>query len=54
MLGLRWYTAQLEGLPSESRKKLIQRLMHSMRRGEQPTHREWKFTIQRAAGLYAR
>ena len=53
MSNLRWYTAQLEGLPPESRKKLTRQLMRSMRRGGLPSRREWQFAIQRVTGLYA-
>ena len=47
MTNMRWYTAQLEGLPSESRKKLSQKLMRFTRRGGLPSRKQWQSTVQR-------
>ena len=49
MTNLRWYTAQLEGLPHESRRRLSQKLLRFTRRGGLPSRKEWQSTIQRVA-----
>ena len=54
MNNLRWYTAQLDGLPTGSRKKLTQQLMRSVRRGGLPTRREWQSAVQRVTGIGVR
>ncbi len=48
MTNLRWYTAQLERLPETSRRQLTQQLRKAAQRGDLPSKREWKYTIQRA------
>ncbi len=53
-MGLRWYTSQLDILPLESKKRLTQQLMRSVRRGDLPSRKEWKSTIQRAGGMHFR
>ena len=53
MSSLRWYTAQLEGLPPESRKRLTRQLMRFIRRGGLPSRKEWRFAVQRTTGLYS-
>ena len=54
MASLRWYTIQLEGLPSTSRRRLTQQLMRFVRRGGLPSRREWQTTIQRTTGIGTR
>ena len=51
---LRWYTSQLALLPIEGKKRLTQQLMRSVRRGDLPSRKEWKFAVQRVAGTYFR
>lgn len=48
MINLRWYTAQLERLPETSRQQLAQKLRKAAQRGDLPSKREWKYTVQRA------
>ena len=54
MLKLRWYRAQLERLPTDSKHKLNQELMRALRRGSLPSRREWKFAVQKAVRFYMR
>ncbi len=52
MVELRWYRAQLDLLPSESKEKMNQELLRAMRRGSLPSKREWKYAVQKAARFY--
>ena len=54
MLQLRWYRAQLESLPNDSKQKMTQELMRAMRRGSLPSKRDWKYAVQKAALFYMR
>ncbi|MEW6751513.1 MAG: hypothetical protein AB1505_11130 [Candidatus Latescibacterota bacterium] len=51
-MSIRWYTAQLQGLPPRSRQELTQELLRHLRRGATPTKREWRDLISRSLEPY--
>ncbi len=54
MLKLRWYEAQLDKLPTDSKEKMSQELLRAMHRGSLPSKREWECAVQKAAHFYKR
>lgn len=54
MLQLRWYRAQLDRLPTDSKEKMNQALLSAMHRGSLPSKREWDCAVQKAARFYKR
>ena len=54
MLKLRWYEAQLDRLPTDSKEKMSQELLRGMHRGSLPSKRTWECAVQKAARFYKR
>ena len=54
MLKLRWYKAQLDRLPTDSKEKMSQELLRGMHRGSLPSKRAWECAVQKAARFYQR
>ena len=54
MLKLRWYEAQLDRLPTDSKENMSQELLRAMHWGSLPSKREWECAVQKAARFYKR